>query len=463
MNHSRSRFTSFHQSLQWLLQNTTVRLGQGGAIALLLLVTACGSGTQTTTESPAESPDATDTTATSGEGGEGALKIGTLLPTTGDLASIGKTMQDSASLLVETVNACGGALGQPVELITEDDQTDPAAGASGMTKLAEIDRVAGVVGAAGSAVSQAAIDIAVRNEVVQISPSSTDPSFTESAKSGDYSGFWFRTVPSDALQGRALAQLAEEQGLQDVAVLAINNTYGNGLVNTFTESFKALGGTVTNEANPTLYAENATTFESELSAAFSGNPDAVLIVAYPETGSLILKSAYEQGLLDGETKLLLTDGLKDNTLADLVGKDAEGNYIVSGVLGTSASSAGGPAIDPFTNAYETKFNRPPEIYNSNTWDAAAVLVLAAEAAKANTGTAVRDQIREVANAPGEEVSDVCQALELVRQGQDINYQGASGTIEFDEQGDVSNNLFDVWTINAEGEVEVTSTIDLSES
>ena len=89
--------------------------------------------------------------------------------------------------------------------------------------------------------------------------------------------------------------------------------------------------------------------------------------------------------------------------------------------------------------------------------------MAAETAKANTGTAVRDQIREVANAPGEEVSDVCQALELVRQGQDINYQGASGTIEFDEQGDVSNNLFDVWTINAEGEVEVTSTIDLSES
>jgi ABC-type branched-subunit amino acid transport system substrate-binding protein len=231
-------------------------------------------------------------------------------------------------------------------------------------------------------------------------------------------------------------------------------------VQAFTDAFKAQGGTVTNEANPTLYAENATTFDSELSAAFSGDPDAVLLVAYPETGSLILKSAFEQGLLDGETKILLTDGMKTDELAELVGQGTDGNYIVSGVLGT-APSATGPGLDAFNQAYQGKFNREPNVYDPNSWDAAAVLVLAAEAAKANTGSALKEQIREVANAPGEEVTDICQALSLVREGQDVNYQGASGTVDFNEQGDVVG-AYDVWTITDDGSLEVQETIEVGD-
>lgn len=456
----RFRQTSQPQASQSIPQPTSkIRRLQltGGAIALLMLTTACG-GTQTTTESPANS-DATSTTTASSDGAAaGALKLGTLLPITGDLAQYGTTMQDSVSLLVETVNACDGVLGSEVTLISEDDQTDPAAGASGMTKLAEVDQVAGVVGAAGSAVSSAAVDIAVRNEVVQISPSSTSPEFTARAEKGEFNGYWFRTAPPDSFQGDALAQLARDQGLQNVAVFAINNDYGNGLVQAFTDAFKAQGGTVVNESNPTLYAENATTFDSELSAAFSGNPDGVLLVAYPETGSLILKSAFEQGLLDGETKILLTDGMKTNELAELVGRDADGNYIVSGVLGT-APSATGPGLEAFKSAYNAKFNREPNVYDPNSWDAAAVMVLAAEAAKANTGSALKDQIREVANAPGEEVTDVCQALALVREGRDINYQGASGNVDFNDQGDVVG-AYDIWMINDNGQLEVQETIEV---
>jgi branched-chain amino acid transport system substrate-binding protein/neutral amino acid transport system substrate-binding protein len=367
-------------------------------------------------------------------------------------------MQDSVSLLIETVNGCDGALGSPVSLISEDDQTDPVAGAAGITKLAEVDRVAGVVGAAGSAVSSAAVDIAVRNQVVQISPSSTSPDFTDRAQTGEFNGFWFRTAPPDTFQGQALAQLAKEQGVQNVAVFAINNNYGNGLVKSFTDAFKAEGGTITNESNPTLYAENATTFDSELSAAFGGNPEAVMIVAYPETGSLILKSAYEQGLLNGQTKILLTDGMKTDKLADLVGKGSDGQFIVSGVLGT-APSAGGPGLDAFKKTYQAKFNREPNVYDPNSWDAAAVMVLAAEAAKANTGTALKDKIPEVANAPGEEVTDVCAGLAAVREGKDINYQGASGNVDFNEQGDVVG-AYDVWTIADDGKLTVENTIEV---
>jgi ABC-type branched-subunit amino acid transport system substrate-binding protein len=423
---------------------------RGGAIAFLMLLAACGNAptaSNQTSESPAgESPAAT---------GEG-LKLGTLLPLTGDLAQYGKPMQESVDLLVQTVNACGGALGQPITLISEDDQTDPAAGAAGMTKLAEVDRVAGVVGAAGSAVSSAAVDIAVRNQVVEISPSSTSPTFTERASKGEFNGFWYRTAPPDTYQGEALAKLAQEQGFKRVAVLAINNDYGNGLVQSFVSAFKELGGEVVNEANPTLYAPTATTFDSELGAAFNGEPDAVMMVAYPETGSLILKAAQEQGFLGGKTKMLLTDGMKTDELANLVGKGPDGQFIATGVLGT-APSAGGPAIEAFRQLYTGKFNRDPQVYDPNSWDAAALLVLAAEAAKANTGEAIKAQIPNVANPPGDEVSDVCQALTLVREGKDINYQGASGTVDLNNDGDVAG-AYDVWTVTEDGKIAVQSTI-----
>lgn len=424
------------------------------AIALSLSLVACQATPQAGTESPADS-------AASPAASGSALKLASLLPLTGDLAQYGGPMQESVDLLIETVNACDGALGSPVELVSADDETNPAAGSNAMTKLAEVDQVAAVIGAAASSVSSAAVDIAVRNEVVMISPASTSPVFTDRAKNGEFNGFWFRTAPPDTFQGDALAQLANDQGFKSVAVLSINNDYGNGLVQAFVPAFQALGGTVTNEGTPTLYPPDATTFDSEVTAAFNGDPDAVLLIAYPETGSLILKAAQEQGLLDGDTKLLVTDGMKTDNLAELVGKTGDGSYIASGILGT-APGAGGPAIDAFRQAYQAKFNREPGVYDPNSWDAAAVLVLAAEAAKANTGTALKDSIRTVANAPGEQVSDVCQALSLVREGKDIDYQGASGTIDFNDEGDVVGS-YDVWTIADDGSLEVQSQISIGGS
>jgi len=438
-----------HIPMRWIS-----RFGQGGAIALLLLVTAC-QNTTPTTEAPAPETNASPAPAT-----DGPFKLGSLLPLTGDLAQYGQTMQDSVGLLVDTVNGCGGVLGQPIELISEDDQTDPAAGAAGMTKLAEVDRVGGVVGAAGSAVSSAAVDIAVRNQVVQISPSSTSPVFTERAQNGDFNGFWARTAPPDTFQGDALAQLARNQGFDTIAVLAINNDYGNGLVEAFVPAFEALGGTVVNQDNPTKYAENATTFDSELQSAFGSQPDAVLLVGYLETGSLILKSAFEQGLLDGDTQVLLTDGMKSDELAEKVGRGADGQFVVTNVIGT-APSAGGPAIGAFTELYTETFNRDPNVYDPNSWDAAAILALAAEAAKSNSGPTIQAKLNEVANAPGEPVSDVCQALELVRAGTDIDYQGASGSVDFNPQGDVVGS-YDVWTIGEDGMVTVESTINVGD-
>ncbi|MEM7771360.1 MAG: ABC transporter substrate-binding protein [Cyanobacteria bacterium P01_E01_bin.6] len=437
------------------LNKCWIGLGRGMAIALLLTIAACQS------EAPpvdtAADDDTTEPAASPVADGDG-LKIGTVLPITGDLAQYGGPMQDSVSLLVDTVNACGGVLGQPVTLISEDGQTEPSAGASAMTKLVEVDQVAGVVGAAASSVSSATIDIAVRNEVVQISPSSTSPVFTERALAGDFDGFWFRTAPPDTFQGIALAELAKEKGHESVAVLAINNDYGNGLVESFGSAFEDLGGAIANDDNPTLYPPDATTFDSEVIAAFSGSPDAVMIVAYPETGSLILKSAYEQGLLDGSVDVILTDGMKDDSVAELVGKTTDGDYIINGLIGTAPSS-GGPGLDAFKELYMTQFERDPAVFDPNSWDAAALIVLAAELAQSNSGADIKASITEVSNAPGQDVFDVCEALDLVRAGEAINFQGASSTVDLDAQGDVAGS-YDIWTIADDGSIEVIDTVSV---
>lgn len=413
-------------------------------LALALVMAACentGDGTSTS--------GSTSTTASKG------LKIGSLLPSTGDLAPIGQPMIDTVPLLVKTVNECGGVNGESVTLISEDDQTDPTQGNQAMTKLAEVDKVGGVVGSFASSVSQAAVDVASRNKVMLVSPGSTSPVFTERAEQGDFNGYWARTAPPDTYQARALAKLAKEKGYDRVSTLVINNDYGVGFEREFVEAFKKLGGTIVNENKPTRYDPKATTFETEASAAFGGKPQAVAAVLYAETGSLLLKSAYEQGLMDG-VQVMLTDGVKSDEFAQQVGKNSDGKYIIENAIGT-VPGADGKALSSLTKLWQAEKNQAPPAYVPQSWDAAALLALAAESAKANTGEAIAGKIRDVANAPGTEVSDVCQGLELVRQGQDINYQGASGNVDIDENGDVVG-VYDVWTVKDDGKIAITGKV-----
>ena len=386
------------------------------------------------------------------------LKIGTLLPISGDLSAYGGSMQNTARLLVKTVNACGGVLSKPVTLITEDDQTEAAAGVTAMTKLVESDRVAVVVGGASSSVSSAAIPIAVRGQTVEISPASTSPSFTERARKGEFKGFWFRTAPPDTFQAKALAQFAHRRGFRSLAILAVNNDYGTGLIKAFIPAYKALGGKVLNEQTPTRFDPRTASFESEVRQTTSPRPDAVLLVSYPETGSVILKTAYELGVLGQNTQWLATDGLRDPKLAQLVGKSTDGKLIAAGLKGTAVHAAGA-AFDEFRSRFIEAYKAEPTTYDPNTWDAVALSVLAAQSAEAITGTAVRDHIRIVASPPGEAVTDVCQGLALLRQGKKIDYQGASGNVDFNADGDVVGS-YDIWQIQPDGTFKILQTLSI---
>jgi neutral amino acid transport system substrate-binding protein len=367
-----------------------------------------------------ETPTATapNSTTESNSGAVDELKLGVLLPATGDLASIGTNMVKGVDFLVNTVNDCGGVLGKPIKVFKEDDRTEPTAGAEAMTKLVQVDKVGAVVGSFASSVSTAGIAIAAPNKVVMISPGSTSPVFTERAKKGEFNGFWYRTAPPDTYQASALANL---------------------------------GGTILNEANPTRYDPKATTFEAEARGAFGGKPDAVAAVLYPESGAPLIKAAFELGLTKGVT-IMLTDGVQTEDFPKAIGKTPDGNLILAGALGT-VPGADGKSLDTFTKAFKAKTNESLGAFVPHSYDAAALVALAAESAKSGTGDAIKSKMIEVANPPGTEVTDICEALKLVKAGTDINFQGASGNVDLDEFGDVKGS-YDVWTVEPDGKIKV---------
>jgi neutral amino acid transport system substrate-binding protein len=408
----------------------------------------------TATEQAATPPAETPATATT-SGAPDELRLGVLLPATGDLASIGQPMVKAIDMLVETVNECGGVLGKPISLFKEDDRTQPAAGAEAATKLIRVDRVGAIVGAFASSVSSAALAIAVPNNVVMISPGSTSPVFTELAKKGELKGYWYRTAPPDTYQASALANLAYKKGARKVATLVINNDYGIGFEKAFVTAFEKLGGEIVNKANPARYDPQATTFDSEVKAAFGGKPDAVAAVLYPESGGAVLKAAYEQGLMEG-VQILLTDGVQTEEFPKLVGRTPEGKLILAGALGT-VPGADGKSLEAFTKKFKEKKNEGLGAFVAHSYDAAALVAIAAESAKSGTGEAIKSKIREIANPPGVEVTDVCEALKLVKAGTDIDFQGASGNVDLDELGDVRGS-YDVWEVKENGKLEVVDRV-----
>lgn len=235
--------------------------------------------------------------------------------------------------------------------------------------------------------------------------------------------------------------------MNSAGTIAINNDYGVGFEGEFVKAFKKEGGSVTNESKPTRYDPKASTFETEAAAAFAGKPKAVAAILYAETGSLLIKSAFERGLSQG-VQLLLTDGVCSQDFVNKVGKTSDGKSILAGAIGT-VPGASGKGLEAFTKLWKEKTKKDLAAYTPHSWDAAAILVLAAQAAKSNTGEGIKSKVREVTNAPGEEVTDVCKGLELLRQRKDSNYQGASGKVDIDANGDAISG-YDVWTVKGDG-------------
>jgi ABC-type branched-subunit amino acid transport system substrate-binding protein len=349
------------------------------------------------------------------------LKLGVLMSMTGGLGSYGEVGLNGVRLAVEEMNAAGGVNGGQVTLAVGDDQTSPQAGVDAAKRLVDIEKVNAIIGALSSGVTiPVATSVAVPAGMIQISTASTSPEIT-TLKDGD---FLFRTVPTDAVQGMALAQIAKEKGVKSAAIIYVNNDYGKGLAEAFAKSFD---GKVTQSI---AYEPKQASFRGELQRAAQGGADTLLLLAYPEDGIPILKQALEGGFFK---KFAFADGMKAPEVAKSIGaKFVEGAF-------ATAPQAAGEASDLFRKLYEKRFKEmPPKPYIDAAYDAAMLVGLAAVKAKSSNPKAIRDALRFVANAPGEPIrpGEFAKAKKMLEAGQDIDYVGAGGPQNFDAAGDV---------------------------
>ena len=407
---------------------------------MALLLSACGGGRTTDADTIGTDTDTSDTTVAATTASGESLKIGALMPMTGDLQAFGETSLNGINLAIDEINAAGGVAGRVLEISVGDTQTAAQPSIDAAQKLVSVEGVVAILGALSSGNTIPVVEsITKDSRIPQISSASTSPVITTLADDG----FLFRTVPSDAFQGIALAEVAREQQLERLAIIYINNDYGQGLAESFEAAFSAQGGTITGIVP---YEEGQASYRGELQQLASADAEALLLIGYPENGITILKQSLEGGLFD---RFVFTDGMKAPEVIEAIGAD-----FLEGAFGTVAQSATeSEAYTRFTSAYENTYGElPPKPYIDTAYDALMILALALEQAGDTDGEMVRDAMREVANAPGLEIKpgEWVKAVEAIANGEDIDYVGASGSMEFDDNGDVAGS-FAHWAIQS-GEI-----------
>ena len=369
------------------------------------------------------------------------VKVGALMAMTGDLQAYGEGIVRGVYLAAAEANAAGGVLDGEVTVSVGDTQTAPQPAIDAAKKLVSIEGVAGIVGALSSGNTiPVATSVTGPEGVVMISPASTSPAIT-TLDDGD---FLFRTAPSDAFQGIALAEVVQGAGYTDLAIIYVNNDYGEGLNDSFTQAFEAAGGTISGSVP---YEPGKPSYRGELQQLASDGAEALVVIGYPENGVTILRQALEEGFF---TKFVFTDGMKAPEIVEQVGAE-----YLNGSIGTVPQAiTDSDSFQAFQSLYEAEYGElPPKPYIDGAYDATFVLLAAIQKAGTTDGAAVRDALREVANPPGVEVTvgEFAKAKELIAAGEDIDYVGASGSINFDEAGDVAGT-FAEWTIE-DGEIK----------
>ncbi len=366
------------------------------------------------------------------DGGDGVLTIGTILPVTGDLAFLGPPEVAGAELAVEDINAAGGVLGNDVVLI-QGDSGDTT------TDLAnqEVDRLlaAGadaIIGAASSAVSKTVIDKITGAGVIQFSPANTSPDFT----TYDDNGLYFRTAPSDLLQGRVLANLVLEDGNATAAVLFRQESYGQGLADSFKENFENAGGEVVAFIP---YAVDTESFDAEVDQIVDADPDAIIVIGFAESAQ-ILTTMHERGI--GPTSDKNVYGVDGNIGG--IGKELADPSILTGMKGTEPSVNLNDIAD-FTARLDEKGDMGGVYaYGAETYDAIVIVALAAEIAGTDEPTAIAAEINGVTK-DGTKCTSFAECKELIAAGEDIDYDGLGGPYEFVDAGEPAAASFRIAT------------------
>jgi len=414
-----------------------------------LALAACGGGSDTsapaaTSSSSAPAATSSSSSAPAANSGDGTLTIGSLLPQTGNLAFLGPPEFAGVELAVKEINAAGGVLGKDVEYVegdSGDTQQDVANPTVDRLLQAKVDAI---IGAASSGVSFSVIDKITSAGVVHYSPANTSPDFT----TYDDKGLYFRTAPSDVLQGRVLGETILADGFSNVGILALQDPYGEGLAKNVGDTVTEGGGALAPE-EPVFYDPAATNFDAQIGQVKSANPDAIVLIGFEESGKIV-QELVKQGIgpQDGK-KVYLVDGNTGNALGEKLPAG-----LLKDVKGTIPGAAAGQefrqrllAVDPALKDFS---------YSAESYDAAVVVALAAEAAGSDAGKDIAQTLVDVTKV-GTKCTTFADCVKLVKANTDIDYDGVSGPIELSDKGDPTSAIVGIYTYGPDN--KLTAEVD----
>jgi ABC-type branched-subunit amino acid transport system substrate-binding protein len=338
-------------------------------------------------------------------------------------------MVDAADLAFSTVD--DGSEYFNVDATFGDSQSTPSDGISAANNLANAGVPAVVGGASTNVHISASEQVFIPNGMCACSPSATAVTISQI----EDDGLLYRTTPSDALQGQVMAQYAtEELGAGTAAVLHVNDDYGSALSGSFVSAFEERDGTVQQEVS---YETSASSYTSRIESAVQDDPDMLAVVGYAESGIQLFRDYYAQYSADRD--IMTVDGLNTARVPNEVGQSMDN------VVGT-APLVEGPGQETFNQMYEEAFDTAPGPFNPQTFDAAAVLMLANAAAGENDGQAIAEQMRAVANEGEMTVTpdNLAEGVDAAAEGEDVVYEGASSQVSFDDNGDLETGAYEVW-------------------
>lgn len=377
---------------------------------------AAAMATEAATEAPTEA--ATEAAAACANPN---LIVGTLLPQTGDLAFLGPPEVAGVQKAINEINANGGVNGADVTLI-EGDSGDTSTDIASQTVDSHLAQgVNAIIGAASSGVTLTVIDKITSNGVIQVSPANTSPALTQYEDNGLY----WRVAPSDVLQGAVIAQNAIDSGITKAAVIARQDPYGEGLLKGFSNVFSASGGTVTSEI---LYDPTAASFEAEVTEIKGGAPEAVVVIGFEESVKL-LQEMIKQGVGPKDLQVYLVDGnisteaYKDFPKGTMKGVKAT---VPTGEADLTAFNESLKEVDPALTDFA---------YGAQSYDAVMTVALAAQAAGCSDGVAIASKMADVAGNGGEKCTTYADCVALLAAGTDIDFDGVTGPLDFNEYGD----------------------------
>jgi branched-chain amino acid transport system substrate-binding protein len=346
------------------------------------------------------------TATTAFAGGHGKeVKLGIILGFTGPLESLAQQMAGGAEAAIEEVTASGMLLDAAKVTGVRADSTciDAAAATAAAERLVTSDKVDGIMGADCSGVTGAILsNVALANGTVMISPSATSPGLS----TAEDNGLFFRTAPSDARQGVVMTDVLLEEGINEVALTYTNNDYGKGLADAFQTAFEAAGGTVTISA---AHEDGKADYSAEVGALASAGGDRLVVAGYVDQGgSGIVRAALDSGAFD---TFHFPDGMISDALVENFGSEIDGSTGQN--PGTDS-----PGAMKYAELIGDKFN-PTSPFSAESYDAAALIMLAMQAADSKDPSDYKDHVMDVANAPGIEIfpGELGKALELIKAGE----------------------------------------------